>query len=91
MPGKAGRSPTGHTDTSLPLRQAKKSHTPFNSGINDQQERSATKTVACGPTRAGAEQGDGAEGKVPKQRRMGCVEGKVEEKYRENTEQIKIE
>lgn len=57
--GKSGRNSTSYTYTSLPPRQARKSHRPFNSGINDQQEHTASKTTVYGPTRVYTDRGWG--------------------------------
>lgn len=43
--GKSVRNSTNYTYTSLPPRQSRKSHRPFNSGINDQQEPAASKKL----------------------------------------------
>lgn len=60
--GKSGRNSTSYAYTSLPPRQARKSHRPFNSDINDLQEHTASKTTVHGPTRVYADRGGGRGG-----------------------------
>ena len=87
QPGKSARNSTSSTYTSLPPRRARKSHRPFNSGINDQQEHTGTKTPVYGPTRvytdrgwSAGEGGGSAEGEVPRRREMRCGEGEGKKK-----------
>lgn len=59
------QEPTDYIHTSLPPRQARKSHRPFNSCINDQQEPAASKLqcTVYEPMRVHTDRGWGEKGK----------------------------
>ena len=76
--GKSGRSSTSYIYTSLPRRQARKSHRPFNLGINDQHQHTASKTRVYElmrvytHTETGRGGAKSAEGEMPRRREMRC-------------------
>ncbi len=88
--GKSGRNSTSSTHTSLPPHWARKSHRPFNSGINDQQERPPLKYSiwtyrSIYRQRLGAEEGgrEKCRGQGAKAKRNEVWEGESTDKNKE--------